>query len=199
MINTIQQKQNFFNHKAASWDYHQHTNKQVRIRSILNDHIPELESPVLDLGCGSGILLNVLPRNLKIFELDFSLNLLNEIKYKHPNQPVERIHADAQELPLKPDQLETVICFQSFPHFPHTNQVISEVWRILDMQGIWIILHLMDHFQLNDLHQKAGQEVAEDVLPAANVLAEQLEKNRFSVLTCKEEKDLYLIIVRKIL
>lgn len=74
---------------------------------------------------------------------------------------------------------------------------MREVRRVLLRNGIWIVLHLMDHEQLNALHRKAGKEVAGDVLPAATELAGRIRRRGFDILECREERELYLILARK--
>ena len=196
-MSALQITQEFFDQQAPVWDYHLQPDKQSRLQAILNQHSYALLDPLLDLGCGSGILLSVLPEQLQFTALDLSFQMLSRLKERYTNRQTKLLQADAHRLPLKSGQFNTVICFQSLPHFTNRDQLISEVRQVLNHKGIWIILHLMDHFQLNDLHLNAGEAVAGDVLPAANILAEQLISNQFSVLECREEKDLYLLIASK--
>lgn len=45
-----------------------------------------LSASVLDLGCGNGVLLTALPRNVNYTGLDFSQTLINEAKKHFPDQ-----------------------------------------------------------------------------------------------------------------
>lgn len=196
-MSALESTREFFDQKAPAWDYHLQPEKLNRIRTILSPFDFAVSDPLLDLGCGSGILHNVLPGHLCYTELDLSYKMISRVKEYYSSLRLKLLQADAHELPLKSEQYETVICFQSFPHFAQPDRVTAEVQRVLKPGGLWIILHLMDHFQLNALHRGAGQAVAGDVLPSASVLAGRLKRRQFSVLARKEEKDLYLIAVRK--
>jgi len=197
-MSTLQRTKDFFDQQAPAWDYHLQPDKQTQLKTILDKHSYAFLNPLLDLGCGSGILLSVLPEHLQFTALDLSFQMIGQLKKKYADRQTRLLQADAHRLPLRPTQFNTIICFQSFPHFRDQEQVILEVQKTLNQKGIWIILHLMDHFQLNDLHRNAGRTVVGDVLPAANILAKQLEANQFSILECREEKNLYLVIARKI-
>ncbi len=188
---------NFFDDKAPDWDYHACPEKQEQMRAVFREYSSERLNPLLDLGCGSGILHSVLPGNIHMTELDVSFGMVHRVKEKYAQRKPNLLQADAHALPLRPAQYKTVVCFQSFPHFSQPFRVITEVHRVLVLNGLWIIMHLMDHVQLNALHREAGQAVAGDRLPEVSALAEMLQSRRFSVLTCREEKELYLIVARK--
>ncbi len=197
-MNTLQSTQEFFDQHAAGWDYHAHPEKQERMQTIFKKYASDILNPLLDLGCGNGILHRVLPERLRFTELDLSFQMIRRVKEMYGQRSLKLVQADAHALPLRSGYYKTVICFQSFPHFSRPEQVITEVERILSHEGLWIILHLMDHVRLNNLHRQAGQAVAGDVLPAADKLAGRIEQKAFSIEECREEKELYLIVARKI-
>ena len=196
-MSALQKTQEFFDRHAPLWDYHVRPEQQNRMQTILNEFAPELLNPLLDLGCGSGILHRVLPESLRLTEVDLSFQMLRRVKEKYAERKPKLIQADAHALPLRSGYYKTVICFQAFPHFNRPQQVMEEVNRILVSNGMWIILHLMDHTRLNALHRDAGQAVSEDILPAASELADRIREHSFSIAECREERALYLIAARK--
>lgn len=101
----------------------------------------EFVGSVLDLGCGTGALLESI-YNLNITEklsgIDLSPNMIEEAKNKIGANARLYI-GDAENLPFEDDVFNTVICNDSFHHYPSPDKVIKEVSRVLKEDGIFII------------------------------------------------------------
>lgn len=98
-------------------------------------------SAVLDLGCGTGAMLERISKeNPKafLFGLDLSVNMIREAKRKYiPN--TEFIIGDAENLPYESEKFDVVICNQSFHHYPNPQKAFDEVYRVLKKSGIFIL------------------------------------------------------------
>lgn len=195
-MSVLRVTQDFFDTIAPGWDYHFKPQKRSYLRSIISGLLPQIKQPVLDIGCGCGILLDVLPAGMNPVCLDLSLEMLEQTKTNHSAVNPKLLQADGHYLPFADNCFSTVFCFQVFPHFHSSELVMDEVRRILAKNGNWIILHLMDHQQLNQLHRDAGKEVAEDILPPASVLSERLADRGFRIQKSVEKEDLYLIVAQ---
>lgn len=196
--------QAFFDQQAALWDYSFDEFKLEQIREVFNNYLKPLNSPVLDLGCGTGVLLKIIPDCLLnpedlILELDLSLHMLQQAKEKARflEQKVALLHADGQQLPLVDGSLGDIIAFQVFPHFLKPEMVFSEAFRTLRPNGRFVIFHLMNHQQLNALHRKVNGAVSEHYLPPVEVLADQMHKFGFKIETKMEQENCYLLIGRR--
>jgi len=201
---SLQQIQQFFDRHAARWDYSLDEGKIDYLRTIFKELIVQLKTPVLDLGCGTGVLLKVLPGVTEnphdiIVELDISAEMLSQIRYKQNEgaRPVCLTQGDGHKLPFAGERFGSVIAFQTFPHFINPLRVIKEVYRVLRPGGYFCILHLADHKRLNNLHRNAGGAVKDHYMPPAFELANRLKKSGFVPLQTKEKEDIYLVLVRK--
>ncbi len=203
---SVMQLQHFFDQQADIWDYSTDLQKLKQIQQILKHYCSPILGPVLDIGCGTGVLLQILPQLMSvdhacIVELDLSRSMLQRAKQKNylGSKKIFFLQADAHHLPLNDLRFTTVIAFQVFPHFERSNQVLKEVGRILKENGRFILLHLMDHERLNALHYEIGKPVQNHYLPPVEILAKQIEYRGFKIDLAFERQDCYLIRAQKII
>ncbi len=203
MNEQLRQIQKYFDQKAPDWDYSFDVEKLERLRAIFKSLIPPLESPVLDLGCGTGALLHVLPGQLPdsahIIELDISFFMLTQALAKSQNLKirVNGLQGDGHALPFKAATVGSVVAFQVFPHFVQPQRVIEQIARCLKPGGLFCVLHLMDHQTLNNLHRRFGDVVQNHALPAINVLQSWAASQSFDVIEARENHELYLLLAQK--
>jgi demethylmenaquinone methyltransferase/2-methoxy-6-polyprenyl-1,4-benzoquinol methylase len=192
----------FFDTQANTWHDHISNIDIERLYQIFLNKIPILKKPALDAGCGTGILLPILFKlNMKLFpvyELDLSLKMLIKNREYHKHQfEAEYTQADVKDLPFQPNYFNTILSFASFAHFQSKDRVIDEFWRVLNSDGILVILHLMGHDNLNQMHKRVGNEVMNDLLPPINKLASKLEQKKFRIIDTEDNEDIFLLIARK--
>jgi ubiquinone/menaquinone biosynthesis C-methylase UbiE len=95
---------------------------------------------VMDLGCGTGALLEQV---LKIeyidaaYGLDLSEKMLEQARNKLTGATL--IQGDSEHLPFEDDFFDVVYCNDSFHHYPNPKAVLSEVKRVLKRGGIFIL------------------------------------------------------------
>ena len=196
--------QAFFDQQAALWDYSFDEHKLEQIRNLFKKYLKKLNGPALDLGCGTGVLLKIMPEFLAnpetlILELDLSLPMLQQAREKARflEQKVGLLQADGQQLPLATGSLGDIIAFQVFPHFLAPQNVLNEAFRTLRSEGRFVILHLMNHEKLNALHRNANDVVAEHYLPPVQILTQHIAKVGFRIETSIEKENCYFIIGRR--
>ena len=190
----------FFNEHSQIWDNEINARQVKRIREIFSEKLSFIESPFLDLGSGTGVLVPVLKEydnNKDIFELDIAYKMLHKAKEKYKSEHLHYLLADAHKLPLSENYFNTVLCFQVYPHFNNKYEVTREIYGTLKNGGRLIVLHLMGHKELNELHRRAGREVAEDRIFSAQRLAEVIASAGFNIQYTEEKEDIYLIIAQK--
>lgn len=196
------EKKVFFDKLAPQWEEMYDAHKLERIHFIFKEHLSFLKTPVLDMGSGTGILLpelcSGLLDDLFVLELDISADMLKQAQKIHPANGVKYTQSDGHCLPLKPESFNSVICFQVFPHFHDKNIVIKELFRVLKSGGYLVILHLMGHKELNEMHSNAGHAVKKDRIISAERLAENLKIHSFIVNKITEKADLYLVTAQKV-
>jgi ubiquinone/menaquinone biosynthesis C-methylase UbiE len=192
----------FFDEKAEIWDSHDRMLKEERLYRILSKIIPELNSPVLDMGSGTGILVpileSILQKSNQIVEFDISHSMLKKgwIKY-HRKENINFIQSDGHLLPFKNESFASIVCFAVYPHFHDPMKAVQEFYRILSDKGMLIILHLMGHRELNTMHKEAGSAVCRHALQSVNTVSKQIAEQSFNILDFREQEDLYLIVAQK--
>ena len=113
---------------------------------------PSLPHPssVLDLGCGTGRLLNRLAKNfpeLKGIGVDLSPQMLKEARETNWHHPrLIFTQGNAECLPFATKQFDAVFNTISFLHYPNPQQVFKEVSRVLKPEGQF---YLVDYTRLD--------------------------------------------------
>jgi ubiquinone/menaquinone biosynthesis C-methylase UbiE len=194
--------QNFFDQRASTWHNQIDSVVTDRLKKILIEKIPKLNSPVLDVGSGTGIILPILSAsygdNFTVIEVDLSWNMLKENQDKnYRNPPLGHIQADTHYLPFGDKQFGSIICFGSFAHFDDKTTVLKDFYRVIHTTGLLIILHLMCHRRLNKMHQNVGGAVENDRLSSVHEISHIIKSAGFKVSYCEESENIYFISAQK--
>ncbi len=95
----------------------------------------EMESPVLDLGCGfgefAGVVFNQIEVGIDVNEDDLK-KALDGKRYK------KLLYADARNLPFKDNSYKTVVSVSVMEHIESCEKVIKEVHRVLKKGGKFV-------------------------------------------------------------
>jgi len=151
LINTdqeIQQKIQVFNLWALFYDDLISSLFYKTLHRGLLDYLTLPKTPwVLDLGCGTGRLLERLAKtypDLFGIGLDVSPEMLRQARKsrRHPHRLLY-IEGDAADLPTADQQFDAVFNTMSFLHYPHPLKVLSEVYRTLKPQGKYYLIDLV--------------------------------------------------------
>lgn len=95
---------------------------------------------VLDVGCGNGRLLDILPRNTIYTGLDLSDELVEQARVKHLTHPCQPqfVVGDMRELPFDDESFHHVFVISSLYHVPsraERQRVVAEIARVLKPGG----------------------------------------------------------------
>ena len=125
---------------AASYDDRWNWYVHASIRETLK-RIPALEgndARVLDLGCGTGALLERLPRESIRVGADLSVGMLAVANERLPSD-VHFAAADAGQLPFASNSFDLVVSSSSFHYWPEPEPGLTEIHRCLKSGG-WIVI-----------------------------------------------------------
>ncbi|MGD9095669.1 MAG: class I SAM-dependent methyltransferase [Chromatiales bacterium] len=93
---------------------------------------------VLDLGCGTGILTDMLARkHFDVIGLDFSLESLRQLQRQAGDIPI--VSADALQLPFRKESMDAVVSLGAWRHFPDPQGVMTEIERVTKPGGMLLV------------------------------------------------------------
>jgi len=124
---------------------------------IINDIKNKMEltksNKILEIGCGTGILLSKLNDYVsRSCGIDFSFEAIQVAKTEFPN--IEFIHSEANNIPFESDTFDKVLCYGVFHYFSSMNyalSVITEILRVCKSGGTILLgdIPSKKHFHLS--------------------------------------------------
>ena len=95
---------------------------------------------LLDIGCGTGNLLSLISEryDAEIAGVDLTPKMLNIARIKIGDKADLKL-GDSEYLPFDNDKFDMVICTDSFHHYPHPENVLKEINRVLKPGGSVLI------------------------------------------------------------
>ncbi len=197
-------RKQFFDKLAENWDSSpkiKQTIKKIeqKIFPLLKQFFKKGDN-ILDLGCGTGILLPYLEKLVgkkgKVYALDFSQKMLNKAKEKFADRFVY-VKANAHNMPFENEKFDGVVCFNTFPHFVNKLKALKEVYRVLKKDGYFIIAHSKNREEINSHHKKLEGLVAKDFIPTDKELVLLSKKAKFSEINFIENNKIYFCVTKK--
>jgi ubiquinone/menaquinone biosynthesis C-methylase UbiE len=188
--------QAFFDELAAEWDLTYTAEDLERLLNLVG-RMPISEGmSILDLGCGTGVLFDMLRRRVGLQGLvtgvDFSIRMAQKAHRNFPFPNVTVIDADASHLPFRDSSYDMIVSFSAFPHFIHKDLAVQEAGRVLKPGGLFYIIHLSSSKEIEDIHRRVGGLVEHDTLPAAKDLRQMLIDGRFDNVSIEDHAGLFL-------
>lgn len=108
---------------------------------MLEELQQELFQDVLDVGCGTGAVLELLHReypNKHLTGLDLTPGMIDVARAKQLDN-VHFVVGDAEALSFEPQSFDAVLCSNSFHHYPHPERFFFEAARVLRPGGRLIL------------------------------------------------------------
>ena len=133
-----------FDGQAAEYDqrdtYYYSQNGKISCRDIAAQIKGISYESLLDVGCGTGFLIDILAnlRAARYCGVDLSDEMIRVAKGK-------RIHGaeftvgSADKLPYPDGSFDIVTCSQSFHHYPYPEKAMREARRVLKPGGLYIL------------------------------------------------------------
>jgi SAM-dependent methyltransferase len=195
----VREKREFFDNAAAGWGMEFDDRDRDLLDRILNTFIRSLpggNAPVLDIGCGTGVLFSYL-NGIPFCGVDISFNMLARANTERVHNGIGLCQADAQIFPFSGDSVAGVIGFAVLPHLDNHDVFLSECHRVLIRGGVLSIAHLHAAREINAFHQSIGGAVSHDHLPEGNELADLASEHGFSI-EVNETVEKYFFLARKL-
>lgn len=112
---------------------------------VLNILNPIQFNSILDIGCGTGSLIEKLideKPQVRVYGLDISEEMLKVAREKLPKLK-DLVNGEAEALPYDNKLVEVVVMVNSFNYFVNPEQAIKEAYRVLKPGGTLVIADKM--------------------------------------------------------
>ncbi len=201
-------RKQFFNDNAESWLDMWYRNPET---GELDRHQKDFErlfslvplkpgDCVLDVGCGSGVLVPMVLERIKktgiLHELDFAEKMIEVNRDLHKEANIRFIVADAAKAPINRESCDVIICFSCFPHFDEKGKVLTALSRILKPRGALIIAHFDSSEDINRRHGSC-RAVMHDYVPGESEMRSLFQKAALNIDLFIDEPGFYCIVGNK--
>lgn len=186
----------FFDNLASQWDLHYTAEDLERLSHLMAKLEITEGMSVLDLGCSTGILFDMLRRRVgatgMVTGVDYSLRMVEKAHRNFPFDNVTVVDADASNLPFLDSTYDLAISFESFPHFSKKQETLSEVDRVLKPGARIYIIDLASSKELVEIHQSGGGVIKDDELPSDAELRQMFAASNFEQVQIEDHPGLFL-------
>ena len=193
---THDQHQSFFDALAAEWDLRFTAEDLERLGHIVDRLGAEEGMDILDLGCGTGILFDMLRRRVgaegSVTGIDFSLEMAVKAHRNFPFANVNVVDGDAVNLPFRDSTFDMAVAFSSFPHFSDQHEAVHAIHRVLNDGAHCHIIHLVSSREIAEMHHAAGGIIENDEIPSEERLRDMFADSRFEDVVIKDHPGLFL-------
>jgi len=190
--------QQFYDSLAAEWDLMFTAEDLERLNDIVEQLNVKKGMDIIDLGCGTGVLFDMLRRkvgdNGSVTGVDFSFEMARKALCNFPFPNINVVDADAISLPFADSSFDMAVAFAAFPHFSNQQKALDETHRVLKKNSKLYIIHLISSRELTEMHQKIGGVVAEDHIPPEDKLRKMFEDSKFKDVVIEDHPNLFLAI-----
>jgi len=195
-------KRQYFDRIAPNWDgLPSPPEAPEKVRRFVEKAAVAMPRRILDVGCGTGILLPsilaALPLAEVIVETDFAESMLKQNALKFPGRRIHRLCADVARAPLRSEVFDLVLCFGILPHLEDQASALAGFLSVLRPGGALCIGHMMSSAELNTFHGSLEGPVARDRLPPAAGLAATLSGLGAASVAAEEEPGWYFVQAQK--
>ena len=182
----------FFDRLAPSWDADMVRNEAVVAR-ILDAADVSAGVNVLDVGCGTGVLLpDYLDRGVaSVTGVDISPEMIRRAMEKFGREPRVTLQiADVTETSFAVP-FDRCVVYNAFPHFPDPALLLDRLADNLVPGGRLTVAHGMSRERIDAHHMGSAKDVSVG-LPSADALAGLFSK-RFAVDHIVSDAEMYLV------
>ncbi len=133
-----------FDAQAAEYDrrdtYYYSQNGKISCRDIAGQIKDLSYDALLDVGCGTGFLIDLLTkqRTARYCGVDLSDEMIRVAKGKQI-AGAEFVVGSADKLPYPDASFDIVTCSQSFHHYPYPEAAMREARRVLKSGGLYLL------------------------------------------------------------
>jgi len=183
---------NFFDPLAEGWDDHKQPDF-AKINLLLDNAAVTEEKTVLDVACGTGVLVPLLLERkvASVVGVDIAPEMIRIAQEKHQHSNFTFLAGDVEELDFE-QKFDCILIFNSFPHFADSEKLISRMADLLAPGGYLTVAHAMGREHMNHHHAGPASAVSIDLMPAKDLA--QIFNKHLKTVTVIDEEDMYQVV-----
>ena len=162
----------FFDAHACNWDREMITNDSIIATILDNANIKE-GSTVLDVGCGTGVLVPYyLERSVaSVTAVDLSPNMVKIAESKFSGAEFSNVQVLCADATCHDfgRKFDAIVIYNAFPHFLQPEQLISHLCSFLNDGGIFTVAHGMSRDKINEHHKGCAKDVSLGLMEASEL------------------------------
>lgn len=139
-----------------------------------------VDKKTLEIGCGTGIILSQVSQFAQeSWGIDLSSGMLKSAKKKNLNIK----EANAINIPFDDEEFDVVYSFKVLAHIPNIQEVVAEVHRVLNINGV-AILEFYNPISFKALANKIDGVTDDEVYIRYDLLSDirELLKGKFDII-----------------
>lgn len=185
----------FFNRVAHKWDEMCHHDDK-KIRKIVDLADIKKKSKILDIGTGTGILINYLLEKspTKLVGVDISENMIEVAKEKYKGRSVEFIVSDIMK--FNDYGYDYIFIYSAYPHFKDKEKLFEHLSKLLNLGGKVIIAHSQSRDEINHVHSKSDV-VKDDILLSTDENVKIINRYLVAEKTIDNDEMYYIEAIKK--
>ena len=150
----------FFDERAGDWDAGM-VRSDEKIGRILDNAAVREGSRVLDVACGTGVLIgDYLRRGVaSVTAVDISPEMIRIAREKFPQENVRFVCGDAESAPLG-ENFDAIVVYNAFPHFPDPERLVARLAARLVSGGRLTVAHGSSRADIDAHHRGAASRVS---------------------------------------
>ncbi|NVM03222.1 MAG: methyltransferase domain-containing protein [Candidatus Helarchaeota archaeon] len=138
-----------YNQTAKHYDKRYNSIQNLKFNSIFKKMKEFKTNIVLDLGCGTGLLFDLIKNNTNLLVgMDISKKMLNIALKREKNNNLHLVCADADFLPFRKNIFSTIFSITVLQNLPNPVFSINEVSRVCKNGGLTIFTILKKGLEL---------------------------------------------------
>lgn len=155
----------FFDRRAPSWDAELIRNDR-KINIILDNAGVRESSRVLDVACGTGVLIpDYIRRGADVTGIDISPEMIKLAERKYAGTGVRFICGDIETADVG-QGFDAIVVYNAFPHFPDPERLIFRLSGLLAEGGVLTVAHGMSREKIDAHHHGSASKVSMGLMPA---------------------------------
>ena len=199
----------FFNERAEKWMDMWYKDPKARRRNRFQREFRRLFSLVrigksdviLDVGCGSGVLVQYILRRLgpkgRLHEVDYAEKMIAVNRRLHADPRIMFHVADVKNLPLAKKSCHGIFCFSCFPHFQNKAKALRSMASVLKTDGWLLLAHFDSPEALNHHHAHSHVAVKHDRIPDEAAMRSLFAGAGLTIIRHINEDGFYAFLARQ--